>query len=308
MIDNLLDNPNEKLNPTFNIALTQWTNTLGHVLTPTEHKIVKLGYKINVLSGRVFDFTDFKNIVKHSYFNLIVSKLKPIFIQVYKSDKAYFHLKGLHIDKKLTQWYTDTSENNRIFGTLDQILSLVKHRPEQMHDIHVDTKTSNLYQSLLNCGHKPQTQNHSIIIPLKEHPLIDSYVEPTLIITSQDTLTFTLGCTYNPIQYDNSGFAKLFDILGQMKTILRINAGNEWQICPISEYNLRYFHFNRDSLEYHFPSGFTLNLVQNHTQIYHKTLENGNSVIRLEEKKGPTNLIDESKKVEFMRSSELLPD
>ena len=85
MIDNLLNNPNEKLNPTFNIALTQWTNTLGHVLTPTELKVVRLGYKINVLSGRAFDFTDFKNIVKHSYFNAIVSKLKPIFILNYHS-------------------------------------------------------------------------------------------------------------------------------------------------------------------------------------------------------------------------------
>ena len=305
MIDNLLDNPNEKLNPTFNTALTQWTNTLGHVLTPTELKIVRLGYKINVLSGRAFDFTDFKNIVKHSYFNLIASKLKPIFVQMFKSDKSYFRLKGLYTDKKLTQWYTDTSENNRIFGTLDQILSLVKHRPEQMHDIHIDTKTSNLYNSLLNFGHKPDKNNHKIIIPLKDNPLIDSYVEPTLIVTSHDTLTFILGCTFNPISYDNPGFAKLFGILDQMKVVLRLNAGNDWQIPPISEYNLRYFHFNRDSLEYHFPPGFTLNLVQNHTQIYHKTLENGNSVIRLEEKKGPSNLIDEYHKVEFKEGNEL---
>jgi len=304
MIDTLLNNPNEKLNPTFNIALTQWTNALGRVLTPTELKIVKLGYKINVLSGRVFDFTDFENIVKHSYFNFIVSKLKPIFVKVHASDKSYFHLKGLYTDKKLTQWYTDTSENNRIFGTLDQLLSLTKHRPAMMHDIHIDTKTSNLYQSLLNAGRKPDENNHKIFIPLNDNPLIDSYIEPSLTVTSKDTLTFAIGCTFNPIPY-STGFPKLFDILGQMKTILRINAGNDFQICPVSDYNLRYFHFNQDSLEYNFPPGFTLNLVQNHTQIYHKTLENGNSVIRLEEKKGPTNLIDEYHKVEFKKGSEL---
>ncbi|MGY5150358.1 MAG: hypothetical protein ACW9W3_09870 [Candidatus Nitrosopumilus sp. bin_68KS] len=287
----LKDNPNEHLNPDFNTALTQWTNTLGHVLTQKETKVVKLGYKINVLSGRVFDYTDFKDIVNHNYFRVIVCKLKPIFILENKSDKAYYRLQGLYTDKKLTQWYTDTSENNRIFGTLDQLLSLIKHRPAMIHDIHIDTKTSNLYNSLLQSGHKPNPDNKKIIIPLKNNPLVDSHVRLTLIVTSKDTLTFTIGCTFNPIPYDASGFAKLFDILGQMKTILKINAGNNFQICPVYDYHMRYFHFNKDSLEYNFPPGFTLNLVYNHVQIYQKKLDTGKSVIRYEEKKKDVFLV-----------------
>jgi len=301
---NILDNPNLKLNPDFNIALTQWTNTLGRVLTQKECDVVKLGYRINVLSGRAFDYTDFKKIVKHNYFRVIINKLGPIIIREIKSDKAYYRLKGLYTDKKLTQWYTDTTENNRIFGTLDQLLSLVKHRPAQIHDIHIDTKTSNLYQSLLQMGHKPDDSNHKIIIHLKDNPLIDSYIKPTLTITSKDTLTFAIGCTFNPISWDTPGFAKLFHILGQLCIILKIKAGNDWKITPVSEYNLRYFHFNRDSLEYHFPPGFTLNLAYEHARIYHKRL-NGKSIIRSEIEKGPTNLLDESDKVEFKKASEL---
>ena len=129
---------------------------------------------------------------------------------------------------------------------------------------------------------------------------------PTLTITKKNTLEFAIGCTHNPIFYAPIGFAKIFDILGQLKMILRLRSHSNFQIEPVGNMNLRYFHFNRDSLQYSFPPGVTLDIVYRHTHIYHKRLKNSKSIIRAEKVLEQNNTTSEELfTTRFQKASEM---
>lgn len=298
-------NHNRSLNPTFNEFLTNCTNVLHRSITNRERKLLGRAYAINVISGITFTYHDFQDILTDTYFRVIIHKLRPLIITKKKGIPCHYQIRGLYLDEKLTEEYTALPVNQRLFANLDILLAMVKHQPPAIHDIRIHTTTSGLYKRLIQLGHKPNKQNKIITLSLGElTPLIDTKVN----VHSTGTVAVILGCTYHPIPYSTSGFTTLISHLGSVRTFLELTCKNVFQIEPIPNWRFKYFHFNKDSIEYNFPTNeYTLHVVFDHVQVYNKKMLDGSIVIRVEKQIVPnTTIVEELDKIESRQASELM--
>ena len=298
-------NPNQSLNPPFNAFVTDCTNTLQRSVTNKELELIRIAYQINVISGIPFSYLDFAPKIDSGYFRVIINKLKPIVITKRKGRPAYYQLKGLCLDEKLTEEYTALPVDQRLFANLDILLSMTKHQPPAMHDIRIKTTTCGLYEKLLQLGYEPNKQNKIITLSLgKLIPLIDTKVN----VHSTDTLVVILGCTYHPIPYSSKGFITLISHLGSVRTFLELTCKRTFQVEPIMNWKFKLFDFNKDSVRYNFPSNdYTVHVVFDHVQVYNKKMLGGSTVIRTEKQIVlDTTISEEVDKAEFRRASELI--
>ena len=298
-------NHNQSLNPTFNELLTNCTNVLHRSITNGERKLLGRAYAINVISGITFTHHDFQDILTDTYFRVIIHKLRPLIITKKKGIPCHYQIRGLYLDEKLTEEYTALPVDQRLFANLDILLAMVKHQPPAIHDIRIHATTSGLYERLIQLGHKPNKQNKIITLSLGElTPFIDTKVN----VHSTGTVAVILGCTYHPIPYSTSGFTTLISHLGSVRTFLELTCKNVFQIEPIPNWRFKYFHFNKDSIEYNFPTNeYTLRAVFDHVQVYNKKMLDGSTVIRAEKQIVPnTTITEELDKIEFRQASELM--
>lgn len=298
-------NHNRSLNPTFNEFLTNCTNVLHRSITNRERKLLGRAYPINVISGITFTHHDFKDILTDTYFRVLIHKLRPLIITKKKGIPCHYQISGLYLDEKLTEEYTALPVDQRLFANLDILLAMVKHQPPAIHDIRIHATTSGLYERLIQLGHKPNKKNKIITLSLGElTPLIDTKVN----VHSTGTVAVILGCTYHPIPYSTNGFTTLISHLGSVRTFLELTCKNVFQIEPIPNWRFKYFHFNRDSIEYDFPTNeYTLHVVFGHVQVYNKKMLDGSIVIRVEKQIVPnTTIAEELDKIESRQASELM--
>ena len=298
-------NHNQSLNPTFNEFLTNCTNVLHRSITNRVRKLLGRAYAINVISGITFTSHDFQDILTDTYFRVIIHKLRPLIITKKKGIPCHYQIRGLYLDEKLTEEYTALPVNQRLFANLDILLAMVKHQPPAIHDIRIHATASGLYERLIQLGHKPNKKNKIITLSLGElTPLIDTKVN----VHSTGTVAVILGCTYHPIPYSTSGFTTLISHLGSVRTFLELTCKNVFQIEPIPNWRFKYFHFNKDSIEYNFPTNeYTLHVVFDHVQVYNKKMLDGSIVIRVEKQIVPnTTIVEELDKIESRQASELM--
>jgi hypothetical protein len=298
-------NNNSQLNPLFNAFVTNCTNTLQRCITHKEREFLKRAYSINTISGIPFSYYDFTNTINSNYFRQIIHKLKPIIIPKQKGRPAYYQLKGLYLDEKLTEKYTATPIEQRMFADFEIILSMVKHEPPAIHDIRIETLTFGLYDKLIKLGHTPNKHNKIITLHFEElTPNIDTKVN----VHSTGTILVILGCTYHPIPYTDDGFITLISHLGSVRTALGVECCTNFQIEPVLNWRFKMFDFNKDSISYNFPTNdYTVHAVFGHVRIYKKNMHEGKTVFRLEKQVIPnTTISEELYKADFRRDSELM--
>lgn len=288
-----LQNRNLGLNPKINTFLTNCINTYQHVLTHKDKEFLKRGYRINAISGIPFSFMDYQDMLGTNYkgnFRARILKLSPLIEKVLSSIPSYYKIRGLYLDKELTNKYTALPLFERIFGDLEVLFAMTRHETLQMHKIFLKCTSSGLHERLIEQGIKP-TSNGSISINGLD---VDSTVTASLQIYSTGTILTKLGCTYNPIDYSSLGFLNLSAYMGKIEYHLKALAKKDFQIEQIPNWKLKRIDLNRDSLSYSFPTDdFTVHIVHNHAQIYNKKFPNGKQKIRFEDQIEPDNTISQ---------------
>lgn len=298
----IFDNPNLHLNPKLTDHLTDCANRLGRKLTKQETKYHNRAYRINVVSGRPFWFPDFKPFMSASQFRQHIHNLRPIIEVVANSNPKQYKLRGLYTDEKLTEKYTDLSQEQILFQSLDVLLSQVKHERAYIHDIRMSCKTSDLYENLIKNGAIPNYQNHIITIPISCNSSFNTKVNVT-----KDSIIVIIGCTHNPVEYSGAGILSLIGYLGEVVRELKGLAKVEFLYEPYYNWRFEYFHLNRDTVEQEFPRGFTLNTIFNHTCTYKHDFPSGKSNLRIEEKETPhTTILEEMQTPRFQKASEMI--
>lgn len=302
-----MTNRNQHLNPQFNTWLTHCVNVLHHGLTVKDKKFLKRCYGIIVLSGIPVCYEDFKDMMGSKYkgnFRAIKHKLNPLFEVVQKGKPTYYCLNGLYLDKELTNQYTTIPVSQRLFATLDILLSMTSHERPQMHAILFQCRASGLYSRLIDLGYIPQ-KNKSVTI--KNIP-VDKIIRVSVEIYSTGTVLLRLGCTYCPIEYSNNGFIYLISLLGKIEYHLKIAISQkDFQIEPVNNWKLKHIDLNRDSIHYDFPTDeYTVSMVFDHVQVYNKKFPNGKQRIRVEEQLDLNNTIpEELSTTRFQKTTEL---
>jgi hypothetical protein len=295
----VFDNPNLHLNPKLTDVLTDYPNRLGRILTKKEIEFIRRAYSINVLSGRPFSYYDYPQ-MKNGAYRQHIKNLRPIIEVVKATNPKQYKLKGLYTDEKLTERYTDLSQEQRQFQTLDILLSLVKHERVYMHDIRLEAKVSDLYENLIKNGFTPNSQNKMITIPVEVNSSFHTKVNVT-----RDSIIVIIGCTFSPVEYSRAGIISLSTHLGEVIYHLKGLSKVEFGYEPVFNWRFKYFHLNRDSIEHEFDKSFTLNTILGHTTIYKHDLPNGKSVIRLEDKLTPDTTLEQEMLTPRFKASEL---
>ncbi|MDA0755975.1 MAG: hypothetical protein O2864_01500 [Crenarchaeota archaeon] len=274
---------NKGVNPSFNDLITKYTNDEGVHFTKKLSAFLKKAYNVNAIDKRRFSRYDFPSLTQGD-FRQFTHRLKNFVIKVIDSRPPFYKLRGLHVDN-LT---IDRTELGKVSKDFEDILSYLKHQPPFIHDIKISAHTEGLYENLIKTDHIPHKDNKQIII--KDFP-INSRINTTATISRNGLLQIHLGCTFNPIPYSISGWNEVIEILGVVKFILRARSKTEFNVNPISEWVVTYYHFNRDgviidSLKDH----YSIASLQEHSQIYVKKLKE-KTVLRWEEKRTPNTTI-----------------
>jgi hypothetical protein len=299
---NLLENQNTELNPTLTVFLTDAANTLRRNLTKKQKEFLTRAYRICAICGRPFWYPDFKHLFSNGAFRQHITNLRPIIENHTNTNPAQYHLRGIYLNKTLTESYTDLKPNELIYQNLNVVLSAVTHEKPLIHDIRLETKTSDLYENLILKGHKPNEQNGIITLTLNGNSYFTTKVNVT-----KDSIFVIIGCTHDPIEYSHAGIITLVGHCGEVVRFLKELAGFEFAYEPYFNWRFKYFHLNKDSIEYDFPTNdYTINVIFGHTQIYKHEKPNGNCVIRSEEKLTPkTTILEEIQTPRFQKASEL---
>gem|GEM_PF-1902438 len=294
-------NPNLHFNRKLTDHLTNCANSLGRKLTKSEKEFLSRNYRINSISGRPFTYYDHKPYMSQAQYRQHIHNLRPIIEIVNNTNPKQYKNKGLYLDEKLTEKYTDLSFDQLAYHSLDVILSLVKHEQVYMHDIRISCKTSDIYENLIKRGQTPNPQNKMITIPISCNSSFNTKVNVT-----KNSIIVIIGCTHNPIEYSRAGILVLTEYLGEVIYHLKGLSNTEFLYEPVFNWQFEYFHLNRDSIEYDFPKGYVLNLIFGHAYLYKHDLPNGNAKLRLENKESPkTTILAETQRPRFQRASEL---
>lgn len=243
-----------------------------------------------------------KKAVCKSYgsYRQVKNNLKSLLHLVIRSNQGFYQFKCLIIDQKLTERYTDLSPTQRVHDELDIRLAIVNHEQPKMHNIRINFQADGLYQNLVkNYSKPPDPQNKIYHLDYN----IDNY-DVKVSVRTTDSVTVNIACTYSPIVYTVSGFARLCYILGHVSACLNFDARCQNIMQPIELWRFSYFDFNKDS--YSFDCDYPLHDVFKHAQMYTKTMPDNTTVFRVEEQSHPETLVvDEMLTPRFQKASEL---
>ncbi len=302
-------NRSQHLNPKFNDWITDCVNVLQRRLTLKERKFLRRCYTINVLSGIPLCFNDFKGVLGIKYkgnFRAIKHKLSSLFEVTCKGKPTYYKLRGLYLDKELTNQYTSIPISERIFANLNILLSLCRHEIPQLHAILFKCNTFELYSRLVELGYSPNEKKAITINEIPVHKIITA----SITIYSNGTMLVRLGCTYFPIDYNDKGWIEVIEILSNIKYYLRIITNKDFQIEPIGNWKLKHIDLNRDSITYDFPTDeCAIHMIFGHIQVYNKKFPDGTKRIRVEEQLELDETISTHISSDtYQKASELLKD
>jgi len=277
------EHPNEKINPSFNELLTMYCNDrLEWNPTKSEKTFLHSCYKINTIGKEYVTRLDFPTFSQESFRNY-ACRLSFCLKKVVNSRPPLYLLDGISIGNVTIK---DT-QLGKIKQDFENELLRLKTQPPFIHDIKLKTQTDGLYTNLLNTNHIPNKSNNGISIP--NLPL-NSKIESNVTVYPTGTLLVHLACTYHPIQYSNQGWLEVASLASKIELFLASIGKNEFTCKPVPDWYVTYYHFNKDGVIIDSPiHHYSIARLSEHSQIYIKKLQNGNTVLRYEEKLTPKN-------------------
>ena len=263
--------------------VTNICNANGIVPTQSQMKFIKKGLEINVIRKSWWSYQDFA--MSQVNFRQMVHRLKKIIIKEINSRPAFYRFKGIEVPGSVTKMYTG---GEGVSAHFEKLLLDLKHQPPCMHDLRIHT-TTNLYDKLCLRGMLPNKQNNSFTI---EIPTKSRFT--TKLNVYKNKMQFMIGCSQKPTPYAVYGFQELIFHLGQVIQYLIGYANSYFEIQPVSDWIVTYYHFNRDGIIIQSPIfNYTIEDLENHSRVYMKHFDDGTTRPRYEELRTPKKPLSE---------------
>jgi len=276
--------------------------------TPRQLKFIEVAHDKHQLTGEYFSRFDFPYLTRNNFSQMIVriNKKLPLIKKEISGKAPFYSLIGMYFDQNVTKEHT-TVNTSFINQKIDSLYALAKKQPPFMHDIKLSSRTSQLYDNLLQTGLTPNPYNKQFIIPILANPRFDSKAQ----ISSNGRMDLHIGCSQLPIPCTVDGFAELIEYLGEVKHFLSNRANSNFISEPAHAWIFEYYHFNRDS-EPIIDSSYKFSLGQHNQYFYIKQFDNGEIKGRYEEKRTPkTTILQEQENIlkpVYEKASELQKD
>ena len=271
------DNPicSSDLDKLCNDYVTNICNANTIFPTSAQMKFIKKGLEINVIRKSWWCYHDFT--MSDVNFRQMVYRLKKIIIKEINSRPAFYRFKEIDVPGSVTKMYTGVGAGV-VSIDFEKLLLKLKYQPPHMHDLRIQTIT-NLYDKLYHRGILPNKQNNAFTI---EIPIKSRFT--TKVNVYKNKMQIMLGCSQRPIQYAVYGFQELIFHLGQVVQYLVIYAHSYFDIQPVSNWIVTYYHFNRDGIIIQSPIfNYTIENLENHSRVYMKHFNDGTIRPRYEE-------------------------
>lgn len=262
--------------------------------THVESKLIEVAYDKHRLTGEYFSYSDFPYLNRNNFSQIIhrINKKHDLIQKQINGKYPMFSLNGVYLEQTVRDRRTGVN-SSFINQKLEQLYNLAKKQPAQMHNIHLSSKTSQLYDKLLQIGLTPHPNNKQFLIPILANPRFDSKAH----ISSNGRMDLHIGCSQLPLFCSNEGFSELIEYIGEVKHFLSIQANSTFISEPAHRWIFEYYHFNRDS-EPIIDSSYKFSLDQHSYYFYIKQFDNGEIKGRYEEKrKQKKNILEEQKNI-----------
>lgn len=277
----------------FNPQFEEFVTRICHVnhikISKKMKKFLKKCYDINVISGRPFDFMDFKPL-KVDTVRKRVNRLKPFIEPVIRSNHTNHKLRGFSLPRYVTKNSRGVIPNT-VDPEFDRMLSEIKRQPLKMHDLRLEAKIAELYENLEEfTDFVPNSKNKAFTIDLSSGERFDVKVN----VYRNGKMQIMVGCTQNPLGYDLWGFLELVRLLGYACCRLKGITERNFQHNPIPDWIVQYLHINQDGLEIngkHFS--YSINDLANHSVFYLKKFGDSQWKPRFEKHERPNKSIQE---------------
>lgn len=263
-------------------------------LTPRELKFIEVAHSKHQLTGEYFSRSDFPYLNRNNFSQMIVriNRKLPLIKKEIPGNPPFYSLIGMYFDQNVIKKHTmvNTSFINQ---KLEQLYALAIKQPPFMHDIKLSSKTSQLYDKLLQTGLTPHPNNKQFIIPILANSRFNSKAQ----ISPSGRMDLHIGCSQLPLSCSIEGFSELIEYIGEVKHTLSILAKSTFISEPAHRWIFEYYHFNRDS-EPIIDSSYKFSLGQHNQYFYIKQFDNGEIKGRYEEKRRPkTTILQEQENV-----------
>jgi len=282
-------NLSSQLNSDCHTFVTDFCKSYSITYPPSQLKFIQVAYDKHQLTGEYFLYSDFPYLTRNNFSQIIhrINKKAPLIAKEIDDNPPMFSLNGVHLDQSVREKHTgvnDTFINQKI----EHLYALAMKQPPFMHDIKISSRTSQLYDKLLQTGLTPNQKNKQFIIPILANNRFNSKAQ----ISPNGRIDLHIGCSQLPLSCSIEGFAELMEYVGEVKHFLTIQAQSTFISEPAHRWIFEYYHFNRDT-EPIVDSSYKFSLGQHNNYFYIKQFDNGEIKGRYEEKRTPKKSINE---------------
>ena len=289
---------NNNPNPSFNDWLTEITNCEllqnRRYISKKQREFLRIAYDTNVIKGNYFSKHDFSG-MKDNNFRQYIRQLKLYIVKAYESRPAFYHLKGIIVDK--------LTINHTIFEISldwDELIKKCKEQPPAIHNLRIETMTQGLYEGMKKVR-IPNKNNKSITLKIDD---VDITYNTKVNIHPNGKLLLMVGCTHTPIPYKPSGFQDLIEYLGKVADYLMRYSQTDYKYSRVRTWKFTYYHFNKD-FEVTSPFfKYTIDQLEDHSRLYLHEFPDGKRAWRLEYDVKPDTTISEEQEKSALSEDE----
>ena len=255
--------------------------------TPKELQFIEVAYDKHQLTGEYFSSSDFPYLTRNNFSQIIhrINKKTQLILKQISGRSPMFSLDGVYLDQTVREKRTGVNDAF-INQKIERLYDLTTKQPAFMHDIKISSKTSQLYEKLLQTGFTPHAQNKQFVIPIYANIRFNSKAQ----ISPNGRIDLHIGCSQQPLSCSIEGFLELIEYVGETKHFLSTQAHSAFISEPAHNWIFEYYHFNRDS-EPIVDSSYKFSIGQHNNYCYIKEFDNGTIKGRLEEKRIPKKSI-----------------
>lgn len=260
------------------------------IFTPKQLKFIQVAYDKHQLTGEYFLYSDFPYLTRNNFSQMIhrINKKTQLITKEISGKSPMFSLKGVYLDQSVREQHTGVNDSF-INKKIEHLYALAMKQPPYMHDIKISSRSSQLYDKLLQTGLTPHPKNKQFIIPILANTRFNSKAQ----ISPKGRIDLHIGCSQLPLSCSIEGFSELIEYIGEVKHFLTIQAQSTFNSEPAHRWIFEYYHFNRDS-EPIIDSSYKFSLGQHTNYFYIKKFDNGEIKARCEEKRVPkTTILEE---------------
>lgn len=269
--------------------------------TPKQLKFIEVAYSKHQLTGEYFTRSDFPYLTRNNFSQMIsrINKKVPLIKKEIEGYPPFYSLIGVYFDQNVTKKRT-VGNTSFINQKIEHLYAQAITQPPFMHDIKLSSKTSQLYDNLIQTGLTPHPNNKQFIIIILANPRFNSKAQ----ISPSGRMDLHIGCSQLPLSCSIDGFAELIEYIGEVKHFLSLQANSTFICEPAHRWVFEYYHFNHDS-EPIIDSSYKFSLGQHNQYFYIKKFDNGEIKGRYEEKRNPkTTILEEQENILEQEKSE----